>query len=87
MGSGGVTNHGTNNTEERSLKKTGKPNSKVQRYRYGKLVQERWYDNNGNAIRNRDYSHSGPYPFPHDHIWEDGERGTEHLSPDYENFN
>ena len=65
MGAGGVTNCGTNATDARSLKKTGKPNSKVQRYNQkGELVQERWYDYLGRAIRNRDYSHSGEMPFP-----------------------
>ncbi len=59
MGAGGVTNCGTNATDARSLKKTGKPNSKVQRYNQkGELVQERRYDYLGRAIRNRDYSQS-----------------------------
>ena len=60
MGAGGVTNRGTSVTDARSLKIIGKPDSKIQRYnKKGELVQERWYDNLGRAIRNRDYSHSG----------------------------
>lgn len=55
MGAGGVTNCGTNATDARSLKKTGKPNSKIQRYNQkGELVQERRYDYLGRAIRNRE---------------------------------
>ena len=88
MGAGGVTNCGTNATDARSLKKTGKPNSKVQRYNQkGELVQERWYDYLGRAIRNRDYSQSGEMPFPHDHDWAwengEGQRIKEHVAPDY----
>ena len=90
MGAGGIPNHGTIITTARSLESQGKPNSKIQRYRNGKLVQERWYDNQGKAIRNRDYSHGGNEEFPHDHSWtwngKDGHRGTEHLKPDFDNF-
>lgn len=61
---------------------------KVQRYNQkGELVQERWYDYLGRAIRNRDYSHSGEMPFPHDHDREwgngEGQRIKEHVYPDY----
>ena len=72
----------------KKFEKTGKPDSKVQRYNQkGELVQERWYDYLGRAIRNRDYSHSGEMPFPHDYDreWENGEgqRIKEHVDPDY----
>lgn len=88
MGAGGVTNRGTSATDARSLKIIGKPDSKIQRYnKKGELVQERWYDNLGRAIRNRDYSHSGEMFFPHDHdwVWKNGEgqRIKEHVEPDY----
>lgn len=91
MGAGGVTNHGTSNTNVRSLEMQGEPNSKAKKYnKKGKLVQERWYDENGKAVRNRDYSHSGIMNFPHDHTWDwssgKGKRIEEHLEPDYENY-
>lgn len=91
MGAGGVPNRGVEITEANSLEKTGHPNSKVLRYKNGKLKQARWYDNEGRAIRNRDYAHSGTMDFPHDHDWDcsSGEaiRGEEHLQPDYKNYN
>lgn len=91
MGAGGVTNCGTYVTKERSLKPTGNPNSKAKRLnKNGELVQERWYDHLGRAVRNRDYSHSGTWDFPHDHDWDwengDGHRNKEHLKPDYEKY-
>ncbi len=91
MGAGGVTNHGTYMTYERGLKKKGKPNSKMQKYsKDGQLVQERWYDEKGRAIRNRDYKHAGEMKFPHDHDWvwngEKANRQETHLDPDYEKY-
>ena len=47
----------------------------------GTPKQKRWYDNEGNAERDRDYNHAGDFPFPHDHEWEDGERNPDHLPP------
>ncbi len=92
MGAGGATNQGTNHIECSKLSKTGKPNSKAIRLKNGQIVQVRWYDKNGKAIKNRDYSHAGKgVEFPHDHGWswqgENGQRGAEHLDPDYDNFN
>ena len=89
MGSGGVPNRTIEVSYERRLKLTGKPNTRVDRYdKYGNKVQSRWYDKNGKAERNRDYSHSskGNVSFPHDHSWNNGSRGKEHLEPDYENY-
>lgn len=88
MGAGGVTNCGTNATDARSLKKQANLTLKFKDIiKKGELVQERWYDYLGRAIRNRDYSHSGEMPFPHDHDreWENGEgqRIKEHVDPDY----
>lgn len=90
MGAGGVPNCGVEISYERRLPQTHKPNSKIDRYRDGKRVQSRWYGEDGKAERNRDYSHGGDYPFPHDHDWtwngENGNRGEEHLPPDYDGF-
>lgn len=89
MGSGGVPNRTVEISYERSLKTIGKPNSRVDKYNQnGKKLQSRWYDKNGKAIRNRDYTHSNPnVKVPHDHAWFEGVRNSEHLAPDYENFN
>lgn len=60
MGGGGVPNGGVTIveiSEQRSLKPTGKPNSRTDLYVNGKRKQSRWYDHNGKAIRNRDYFH------------------------------
>ena len=68
---------------KRSLPKTGEPNSsQVLLNPDGTPKQKRWYGPDGNAIRDRDYNHSGEEEFPHDHVWEDGKRGEEHLPPD-----
>ena len=51
-----------------------KPNSRYDLYVKGKRVQSRWYDHNGNAVRNRDFDHQDAHhnhKFPHDHIWKD----------------
>lgn len=87
MGSGGVPNRGIEESYERSLPATHKPNARLDRYKDGQKVQSRWYDKNGMAERNRDYKHGGKYPFPHDHVWQNGSRGQEHLPPDYINYN
>ena len=92
MGAGGIPNRGVEISFERSLKDKHKPNSRVDRYnKNGQLLQSRWYNDEGKAERNRDYSHSGNVPFPHDHEWtwdnDNGTRGTEHLAPDYERYN
>ncbi len=93
MGAGGVPNRGIEISVERSLKRTGKPNSRTDRYKNGKMVQSRWYDNDGKAVRNRDYEHQNAHnnhQFPHDHVWtwkgNDGIRGKEPLPPDYERY-
>ena len=31
--------------------------------------------------RDRDYNHQGDVPFPHDHEWNNGKRGEDHLTP------
>lgn len=94
MGAGGVPNRSLKISYERSLKPKGHPNSRYDRYKDGELVQSRWYDENGKAIRNRDYKHQNPHNnhfFPHDHNWkwngDDGDREKDILPPDYENFN
>lgn len=72
-----------------SLPKTGDPNStQTLPNPDGTPKQKRWYGPDGNAERDRDYNHSGDMPFPHDHEWNNGIRGKDHLppSPDYEFF-
>ena len=92
MGAGGVPNRGVEKSFDRNLKQIGKPNTRIDRYKNGKKVQSRWYDNEGKAVRNRDYYHNGnKISFPHDHDWNwssgNGIRGTDHLLPDYDKFN
>lgn len=94
MGSGGVPNRRIETSYERNLPRTGKPNSRTDRYKNGMKVQSRWYDQNGRAERNRDYSHQGAHnnhSFPHDHKWDwnekNGKRDPTPLPPDYINYN
>ena len=48
----------------------------------GTPKQKRWYGPDGYLERDRDYNHPGNMPFPHDHVWNNGKRGREHLPPD-----
>lgn len=48
----------------------------------GTIKQKRWYGPDGEPVRDRDYNHPGKMPFPHDHEWKNGDRGTDHLPPD-----
>ena len=57
----------------RNLSIEGKPDSRVDRYENGELIQQRWYDSKGFELRNRDYRHQDAHnnhTFPHDHIWD-----------------
>lgn len=96
MGAGGVPNR----TIERVDGKRGdlptsgaKPNSRYDLYVNGQKVQSRWFDSNGNVIRNRDFNHQDAHnnhDFPYDHnwSWDKGfpERNPENLVPNYEMF-
>lgn len=89
MGDGGATSGGTFVfTKARKLEMTGKPNSRSDLYKNGRLKQSRWYDYEGKAVRNRNYFHQNPkgdIPFPHDHTWEwingKGTRSNGHILP------
>lgn len=60
-----------------SLPRTGTPNSTDRLYKPdGSLKQERVYGPNGEPLKDIDYDHGGAgHVFPHEHIWENGERG------------
>lgn len=64
--------------DEHSISMTGDSNSLTQSYENGKLTQERYYDSNGNAYLDIDYSdHGNPktHPtVPHQHhiTWNNG---------------
>ena len=98
MGSGGLPSGGVTKMYGRvgSLPRRGvKPNSRIDLYNDNEVrIQCRWYDHNGDAMRNRDFVHSNPkgdHKFPHDHNWiyENGElhRIPKNLEPDYDRFN
>ena len=49
-----------------------KPNSRYDLYVDGVIIQSRWFDQDGNVIRNRDFEHQDSHHnhfFPHDHKW------------------
>ena len=76
-----------NKNNSNGLPKTGEPgSSQTLPNPDGTPKQKRWYGPDGEAVRDRDYNHSGDVPFPHDHEWKDGKRQKDHLppSPDYE---
>lgn len=97
MGSGGVPNRAIERIDGRrgDLPVRGaKPNSRYDLYENGIKVQSRWFDKNGNVIRNRDYNHQDAHnnhDFPHDHewSWDKGypERNPDYVAPDYINYN
>ena len=73
-------------TNANSLPPKGDPNSsEILLNPDGTPKQKRWYGPDGNAERDRDYNHAGDLEFPHDHTWNNGKRGKDHLppSPDY----
>lgn len=103
MGAGGIPSGGVSKMYGKlgSLPRFGaKPNSRIDLYNNaGKRIQSRWYDANGIAVRNRDYSET-KYGI-HDHPWSgytttfidkngvvraDIERSTEHEPSDYFNY-
>ncbi len=103
MGAGGLPSGGVVKIHGKvgSLPRFGaKPNSRIDLYNdRGVRVQSRWYDKNGIACRNRDYSHT-KYGV-HDHLWSSYnqifinsmgikyayiERQKSHIVPDYEGF-
>jgi hypothetical protein len=96
MGAGGVPNRTIVRIDGRhgDLPTSGaKPNSRYDLYVNGSLVQRRWFDENGNVTRNRDFSHQNAHnnhEFPHDHEWSWNEgfpnRIKDNLSPDYETY-
>ena len=48
------------------------PNSRTDYYdeATGELLQQRWYDAEGKAIWDRDWTHGGgEHEWPHDHYW------------------
>jgi len=44
-----VPNRGVEIVYDRNLKKTGKPNVRVDKYKDGVKIQSRWYDEKGRA--------------------------------------
>lgn len=97
MGAGGVPNRSVKIVYGRPgslIIRDAVPNSRTDLYYAGKRIQSRWYDFNGDVIRNRDYFHQDAHnnhEFPHDHTWtwKDGRafRSKEYYEPDYKNFN
>ena len=97
MGAGGVPNRSVVRINGRPgdlPTKGAKPNSRYDLYVNGKKIQSRWFDSQGKVGRNRDYKHQDIYKnheFPHDHIWNWGNRGPQRnpnwVKPDYDNYN
>ncbi len=96
MGAGGVPNRAVVKIYGRSgdLPTEGAvPNSRYDLFVDDEHIQSRWFDGNGNVIRNRDFIHQDIHHnhfFPHDHNWEwvNGRlrRIKDPLPPDYLNY-
>lgn len=73
---GKTTNHSTSSAS--SLKPTSTtPNSSKDLISGGQVKQRRYYDSNGNAIKDIDYFHGGVgHTFPHIHYWSRGVRNS-----------
>ncbi|MDF9825520.1 hypothetical protein M2475_001967 [Breznakia sp. PF5-3] len=68
-----MSNHKNVNGRSGDLPKTSTPNSSQDLYVNGELWQRRFYDSNGNMIKDIDFLHgngSGTHTFPHEHYWE-----------------
>lgn len=67
----------------KSLPKSGEPNSNKTLLNSDSMPkQKRWCGPDSNAVRDRDYNHSGDMTFPHDHEWKDGVRQPDYHPPD-----
>ena len=96
MGAGGVPNRAVVKIYGRSgdLPTEGAvPNSRYDLFVEDEHIQSRWFDENGNVIRNRDFIHQDTHHnhfFPHDHRWYKlgsvFKRDPENLTPDYLNY-
>lgn len=97
MGAGGVPNRTVEIIDGRNgdLPTRGaKPNSRYDLYVNDEKIQSRWFNEEGNVVRNRDFKHQNAHNnhfFPHDHIWiwRNGRpmRVKDNLKPDYKNYN
>ena len=68
-------NHSTE-TDEENFPKESEPNSSKDLIQNGKVKRRRYYDKDGNADMDIDYSHGGSHhTFPHRHDWINGKRG------------
>ncbi len=90
--SGGITKiygpYGKNNKDIEGCP----PNSRTDYYdkETEKLLQQRWYDNDGKAIWDRDWDHNDSthtHPFPHDHFWEWTKNNIHPPRPEYKGPN
>ncbi len=96
MGAGGLPNRTIVRVDGRNgdLPTSGaKPNARYDLYVNGEKIQSRWFDENGNVVRNRDYKHQNIFynhAFPHDHGWQWIKdrpiRDKDFMEPDYEKF-
>lgn len=61
----------TNNKDKLKIK--GEPNSVMKNYKHGRMIQERYYDENGDVYLDIDYTDHGNPKFhpivPHQHNW------------------
>lgn len=67
----------TNNKDKLKIK--GEPNSVTKNYKHGRMIQERYYDENGDVYLDIDYTDHGNPKFhpivPHQHNWYRDENG------------
>ena len=66
---------------DRGIARTGKPYSRSRILQNGQKKQYRFFDADGNALYDKDFSHGGDgLKFPHYHKWENGNKVRKHLS-------
>lgn len=84
FGGGGGPSGGSFRTSAHKMPNTGKPNSSMTRYdSSGEKRETRYYDKNGDRLKDVHYKGPPNHEYPHEHYWWKDEKGNWHRT-DYD---